>query len=354
MSRRRTGAALVLTGAAIAAAAPAALGASRTLTVDGWSARTMAFSGDRLLWTEAATVRVDPARIAGSPPGAQRFDYYRAEAFRAGLNRASTRFTGDPDAPVSVRTSIAAMDPGSLSPTGDGGFVMAPGSRRFAPPVIACCSVDDVENVIESDGRPGAPITIAAAVGAPGTVRYLQLVAGAPPVLKTAPADGSAAPTAAPAAGPTAAGLAALSRDATGWVDPAAPTTFRLQRDGAAASTVALPGAAVRVWGSPGLFAVAVRAGGRVVLLRIDQTAAPRAVRVWSGARLPRVALGGGAMAVADGRRVLAARRGALRTVTRPPRVVDAVGVDGRRIAWIERATRRGARVGVVRVGRLR
>lgn len=351
---RRTAAGAALALAALTAAAPGALGATRTLTVDGWSPRVMAFSGDRLLWTEAATVRVDPARIAGSPAGAQPFDYYRAEAFRAPLNRASTRFAGDPETPVSVRTSIAAMDPGSLSPAGGGAFVMAPGSRRFAPPVIACCSVDDVESVIESDGRPDAPTTIAAAAGAPGTVRYLQVGGGGATQIKTADAAGVAPPVARPAAGPTAAGLAALSRDAVGWVDPAAPTSFALQPDGGAVATLALPGRALRVWGSPGLFAVAVRTGSGVALLRIDQSAAPRAVRVWRGARLPRVALGGGAVAVADGRRVLAARRGALRLVTTPPRIVDAIGIDGRRIAWIERATRKGARVGVMRLGRIR
>jgi hypothetical protein len=34
-------------------------------------------------------------------------------------------------------------------------------------------------------------------------------------------------------------------------------------------------------------------------------------------------------------------------------RAVDAVGVDGPRVAWVERGLRRGARVGVVRLGRL-
>ncbi len=355
MRGRRHWAALALSAAAIAAAgAPTALGASRTLTVDGWSARVMAFSGDRLLWTEAATVRVDPARIPGSPAGARRFDYYRAETFRAPLNRASTRFTGTPDASVSVRTSIAAMAPGSLSPTGDGGFVMAPGSRRFAPPVILCCTADDVETVIESDGRPTAPITIAASRGPLGSVRFLQRGADGPPVLRVADPSGAGAPPPGAIAGATIAGLAALSPTAVGWVDPAARTTFQLQRDGAAAIPVRLPGRAIRVWGSPRLFAAAVRVGRGVAVVRIDETSAPRAVRVWRGARLPRVALGRGAVAIADGRRVLAARRGTLRIVTTSRRTVDAVAVDGRRLAWIERRTRRGARVGVVRLGRVR
>ncbi len=87
--------------------------------------------------------------------------------------------------------------------------------------------------------------------------------------------------------------------------------------------------------------------------MRIDQ-AAPRAVRVWTGARTPRVALGGGSVALTDGRRVLASRRGALRRVATARRAVDAVGVDDRRVAWVERGTRRGARVGVIRLGRVR
>ena len=72
---------------------------------------------------------------------------------------------------------------------------------------------------------------------------------------------------------------------------------------------------------------------------------------MWSGARVPRVAVGGGSVALADGRAVWAARRGALslrdHTARRP---VDAVAVDGRRLAWAERGLRRGTRVAVLRL----
>jgi hypothetical protein len=87
--------------------------------------------------------------------------------------------------------------------------------------------------------------------------------------------------------------------------------------------------------------------------VRVDE-AAGRARAVWSGARVPAVGLGGGAVAVADGRRVLASRGGAVRPVATARRAVDAVGVDGRRVAWVERAVRRGSRVGVIRLGRVR
>lgn len=152
----------------------------------------------------------------------------------------------------------------------------------------------------------------------------------------------------------TAAGLVALSPTAHAWVDPASPTVLVLRPSGAAGPvTVALPGAARRVWAAPGLVVAAVRRGSRTLVVRIDEGPVPRAVPVWSGPRTPVVAVGGGSVAVADRTRVLAARRGPLRVVARGRRVVDAVGVDGRRIAWVQRGTRRGARIAVVRLGRV-
>lgn len=354
MRGRAAARAALLAGAvALLAGATPALGASRTLTVEGWLPRTLAFSGDRLVWSEAATVRVDPRRIAGSPAGAQRFDYYRAEAFRIRVDKRSARFVGAAEVPVSVRTSIAAMSAGGLAPTGAGGFVLSPGSRRFAPPVIWCCDATGTEVVIDSDGRPDAAPTVAA-TWTGSAVRYVTLAPdGAQTILESDPA-GIVPPPAPVAAPPTRAGLVALAGTLHAWVDPAAAQTLQVRAGSAAPVAVVLPGAALHVWAGGDVVAVAVRSGGRVALLRVD-AGAMRPVRVWSGARVPRgVAVGGGAVAVADGRRVLASRRGALRALVRTRRPVDAVGVDGRRLAWIERGLRRGSRVGVVRLGRVR
>ncbi len=185
-------------------------------------------------------------------------------------------------------------------------------------------------------------------------MRFLQITGGGAHQLRIVNTTGATPPVAREGDGATAPRLAALSPTAIGWVDPATPTTLVLQGDGGPAVSVALPGRALRVWASSRLFAVATRVGRRVVLLRVDESATPRARRVWSGARMPRVALGGGQIAVGERRRVLASRRGALRVVTRTRRVVDAVGIDGRRLAWVERGKRRGARVGVVRLARIR
>lgn len=354
MSRRALLALALGAGAVLACAGPAT-GASRTLTLDGWSARSLAFSGANLVWTETATVRVDPARIPGSPAGAGRFDYYRAETSRARLDRRSLRFLGRPETPVAVRTSIAAMSPGVLWPVGGGDFLMVPGSRRFPPPVVRCCDDDGVETVVESDGRADAPVTVSAF--ASGTaVAMLRLGAGG--VMSRRDVDLATGVASETPLGPASArpGLAVLTPGALAWVRPEDPATLLVQPTGVAAPVaVALRGRAVRLWATTGTVVAAVRRGPRsVVLLRVDDGTAPRVVRAWGGRRVPRVAVGGGSVAVADGRRVLAARRGAVRRVTTARRVVDAVGVHGRRLAWVERGRRKGARVGVMRLGRVR
>ena len=348
MTARRAAAAAIGAAAFALIAAPAAQGASRTVTVEGWWPRAMAFSDRALVWTEAAPVHVDPRRIPGSPPGAVAFTYYRAEAFRASLDRAGRRFAGTPETLISIRTSIAAMTPGALAPMPTAGLVAAPWSARFAAPVVACCSPEGEEVEVESDGRPDALPAVAVAWDG-GAIRWVQLRPDGTQVLRR---QGDPAPTG--TSGPTRRGLVALAPDRRSWVDPAAPTTLLIQDDrdpGSPVRPVALPGAAVGVWAARGVTAVALRAGSGVAVVRVD---AGGARRVWTGRRVPRVAVGGGSVAVADGRAVWAARSGALRRVTTARRQVDAVAIDGRRLAWAERGLRRGTRVAVLRLAAIR
>ncbi len=327
--------------------------ATRTITLDGWFDHAAAFSGASLVVSEAATVHVDPRRIAGSPPGAAPFDYYRAETSRVRLNAARTRFAGTLETPVSVRTSIAAMGSGILAPGGAGSFVAAPSSRRAATPVIWCCDPEGVETVVESDGRAGAPVTLAATVDG-GRVRFLQARAdGGAVLVGVDPVGLGERRTAVDVPVRTGAGLAALAPGLLAWVNPAAPAVLARAPAGDAGlggvAVTALPGPAVRVWASRGLVVVAARVGAGVRLIRVD-VATGAARGVWSGARVPRVSVGGGAVAVGDGRRVLASRSGVLRPVGRGRGPLAAVAVDGRRVALLERVRARGARVTVARL----
>jgi hypothetical protein len=355
--RRALPVALAVAAGAALAAAPAGSGATRTLTLEGWHDRALAFSGRTLVWTEAATVRVDPRRIRGAPPGAQRFDYYRADVSRARLDRASRRFAGPAETPVSVRTSIARMGSGTLAPTGDGGFVAVPSSSRLPPPTIWCCDDEGIEAVIDSDGRPGAPRTVAA-TWTGSAVRFVQLDAAGRQVVRLGDPGGGAVPPPA-AAEPGAPDLVAVAGGGLrAWADPAQPARLLVARDGSGSppAAIALPGPALRVWAAPGLVAVLSRAGARLAVTRIDAGAGPpSARRVWSGAALPAVAVGAGTLAIADGRRVLASRlgRAGARRVTTARRRVDAIGADGARLAWVERGRRKGLRVGILRLARL-
>ena len=93
-------------------------------------------------------------------------------------------------------------------------------------------------------------------------------------------------------------------------------------------------------------------------MTRVDVAgAAAGAAGLDRAAAARRVAVGGGTLAIGDGRRVLASRRGRLGGPGRDDRAgaaVDAVGADGARLAWVERGRGKGLRVGIVRLARLR
>lgn len=342
---------------ACALSVPGAAGAaSRTVTLPGWLDHQLAFSGRHLVVAEAATVRVDPRLIEGAPRSAAPFDYYRAEARRVALTPARTRFAGPVEPLVAIRTSIARMRTGVLAPGGGGTFAFAPATAGGAPPVTWCCDGDGAEVVVESDGRPDAPVAVAAAVDGRRVRHLLARPAGPWTLVGTDPVGLGERRTEAPVGVTATPATVAMAAGLLAWADPSAPAVLRTGTPGdgglAPGREVPLPGTAVRVWAAPGIVAAAVRRGPRVLVVRVDPAGGSARV-VWSGRRVPRVAVGGGAVAVADGRRVLAGR-GGLRLVRRSRGPVAAVAVDGRRVAWVERARARGARVSVARLGVVR
>ncbi|MEQ9337324.1 MAG: hypothetical protein RJQ03_09040, partial [Miltoncostaeaceae bacterium] len=225
----RAVAALAGVALVLAAGQPDALGASRTVTLSGWAAQSLALSDERLIVHEAAPVLVDPRRIPGAPAGASRFVYYRAEAKAAPLTLSRLLFDGAPETVTSVRTSIGAMRPGVLQAAGGGDFVMAPTAvgLRFPTPVIWCCT-DGVEVVVESDSRDGAGRAMAAAADHTDRVRMLLIdPAGAASLVGVDPVGLGENRTGVPVAVATRPGLVAMTATRLVWVDPAAPEVLQ-------------------------------------------------------------------------------------------------------------------------------
>jgi hypothetical protein len=337
--------ALPVLAALLAAAVPAAAGArpaaaaqtvarAPALTLAGWDAIGADFSGTSLVYGASAAVRLP------------RFSYQRTDVYRVRVTPTG-RLRGRPADVVVVRTSAGAMSAAGVAGAGDGRFVVIARGRGFAPPVVWCCDAADVQSVLESDGRSDAPVALAAAVD--GARARILLAPGAGAGFRLVSADPSLAPgfdrREAPFPGAPAPGLAALAPGLVAWADgpalPGAPPSTTVQVgvpsdsgvDGVRA--LAQPGPALAVRAAPGLVVVAARVGAGVEVARYDLPGLRRRV-LWRGASLPALAVGGGAVALAEGRNVLAGRR-ALRLVRRAAGPVAAVAVGAGMVASFER-----------------
>lgn len=346
-------------------AAPAAAQAP-TAALEKWNEiSAAAIVGNTLLGLDTETVQVR-RRLPDGRQGPLEFTYYKTDLVRAPLAPGRRRFArGAFDTVLAIRNSVGSQS-GARLMTGAGGATLTlPGAHGFAPPVVWCCTADGIEVVVESDGRDGAPRALAA--GLDGTrVRMLlrapdrsvALVSASPAALGR-PDDLDASRTSAPFPGAPSGGLAAITDGAVAWTeDPASGVVRRgVPSDSGVTGVtdIRLGGRVLRLWAAPGTIVALTRAGVTARVHRID-TAGGAARVVWSGARLPRVAVGGGAVAVSDGRRILASRAGAVARVAQARGPVAALAVDGDRVAWFERVTiRRGggrpARWTVARLG---
>ncbi|MFN8120924.1 MAG: hypothetical protein U0237_00700 [Thermoleophilia bacterium] len=361
-------AALAAPGLALLAVgvAPAAADAP-TAALEKWNEiSAAAFAGPDLLALDTETVQVR-RRLPGGRRGPLEFTYYKTDLVGVGLTAARRRFArGAFDTRIAIRNSIGSQSGARLMTGGGGASVVLPGAHGFAPPVVWCCTPAGVEVVVESDGRADAPRALAA--GLDGTrVRMLLrsadgsvALASAAPGLLANPDDLDASRTSAPFPGRPSGTLAAVADGLVAWTeDPASGVVRHGTPSDAGVAAVAdarFGGRVLRVWAAPGTVVALVRAG-RVASVRTLDVASGAVRTVWRGTTLPRVAVGGGAVAVADGRRILAARGGTARRVALARGPVAAVAVDGDRVAWFERLViRRGgapARWTVARLARV-
>lgn len=330
-----------LAGPAAGLSAPAPL-------QEGWPAVTAEFSGGTLVWAESRTIRL-PGDPALRQPG---FPYWSVESYSVALRNRT--FLSAAARRVVVRNQVGPNDRTKVAGGGSAGrgrFTVLAGGRRFAPPLIWCCTEDrGIEVVLESDGRDGGPAVIAASPDG-SSVRYLlrqdeavRLISVDPALMDVNPVGALLGRTEAPFPTP-APDRVAMAPGVVAWVDAAAgpgPQAVRVARisaDGTLSEAAPLrqPGQVLRIWASRPVLAVAVRRGpGRIEIARHEVATGRRSV-LWRGSRVPPVAIGGGAIVVADGRRVLGGRGARMRLARTAAGVVAALATDGRRVASFER-----------------
>jgi hypothetical protein len=342
--------AAVTAGAGTLAGTAGAAGAP-TARLTKWNEiSAAAFAGGRLVALDTETVRVRGAGTGGRP-GPVAFVYWKTDAVSSALTANRLRFRrGAFDTEVAVRTSIGSLTGSRLAADGTA-FLVVAGGRGFPPPVVWCCDAEGREVTLDSDGRAGAPAPFAGGFDGPRVRRLVRaadgavsLVSGSPQLMGDPDAPDPTR-TEAPLAIRPARGLAAIARGTLAWADPPAAGTVQVAvpSDAGIGEAVShrLGGRVLGVWADPGLVVALVRSGRLHRVVRIPAGGAPRVV--WSGRRTPRVAVGRGAVVVADGRRILASRGGALRRVAQARGDVAAVAADATRAAWFERLTRRTA-----------
>lgn len=330
-----------------------AAGASRTATLSGWGQISAALEGRHLAFSDALTALIDPDDAPGPlPPGLERFRYYRLDAGVIRLDGSRTRFTGESDPQVTMRTSVARLPAGAVDLTRSGRFAVTAGAVGFPTPVVWCCTDDEgVEVVLASDGRADAPRPLAVATDGARRVRWVaRETDGSARVHVADPLDPSSA-VEVPFPGRPDSGRLALAGTLAAWVEEGAPQgQIRVGRLGGSAAprTVPVGGRVLELHASDGEVLALTRVGARYRVVRIDRRG--RVTRPWSGSSRPKVAIGGGAIALSAGRRVLAGRGRRLEQARRARGRVAALAVDRNRVAVFERRRVKRQRATVVRL----
>jgi hypothetical protein len=282
------------------------------------------------------------------------FTYYLARAYTLPLNATRKRFDGPPEKVVNVSSSIASLTGTQIRGAGDGTFTLLPGPNGGAPPVIWCCTVEGDEAVIESDGRPEAPRTVAVGFDADRIRLVVRDLAGASRLVSARITDAEGAKETAVFPGVPSRDSVAVVDGFVTWTDDVAAGVVRIAGTSTGgpvpARDVPLGGRILRLVADDTVIAVTARVGAGVKVIRIDPVSGATQV-VWSGNRVPKVAAGGGSVVVSERTRLLASRAGVVvrRAKARGP--IAAVAADGDRFAWLERVGRGKDRRTVARLG---
>jgi len=318
---------LALAGIAALVCSASAGTAIAATNVNGWGAISADMAGGTLVWADA-----QPART-------RTFTYWRTDASRARVS--GTRISGVTK-PVTVRTSAGALTGSAIRATGlSRGFTLTASGASFAGPVTWCCTPEGQEVVVSSNGAGDAPHPYAS--GLDGTrVRWIAGTRDGAVLGSADPVEYQERQTSAAIPGNTGPGLASVTTGIAAWADRGGSLIrFGVPADDGVANLreARQGGRVLEVRATPRFIAAVVRRGG----YRVTRTdvATGRVRIVWRGAKRPRIAAGGRAIAIGAGRTVLTSRGGSARKVADARGAIAAVATNGTRVAVFERITRR-------------
>ncbi len=258
--------------------------------------------------------------------------YDRTDVWRVRLTLGGS--AGPAERLVTVRTSAGRLSTPALATRPDGAFALIARGPGVAPSVIWCCDhTTGLQEVVESDGRPGSRIPQALWVG-DHRVRYVTLQGDEARLVDTT-ANQAGAPPGSPLPSLPRPGLSAISARAVWWVEAPAYGDSGVVVEGNEVSgelrvTRRLP--------QPGVVQALVADDEQVVVLvrragGFDVRRATGAT-LWTGPRRPLVAAGGGRVAIATGRTIVV-RSGAVVRMIQTRETVRALAVATGRVAWV-------------------
>ena len=327
------------------AAAPATAARSER-SISGWPIISLGLSGKHLVVAKSS-----PSRIV---PGG--FTIFRTDTVRYRLS--ANRLTGNkPIEDIIYRTSAGRTTGGPISGDGKGNYVIIMTGAGTPPQPVFCCTSEPRDIPLEPDGRPDAPVALAAALDGPVARYILHNPDGTDTLVGQNISDAPGQPTFLRLARPLPGDASTNFAMAPGIIASVDAATRRIIRLDTTSGTndvfggTVLPaetGEVTKLLVTRTMVVALVRSGSGVEVVRYDAPSWTRTT-ITSGSSAPRlIAVGDRTVLFAKGTALMQSTPGRVRQLLRPKGTVVALATDGRRAAFAERSPRGAHKTAIV------
>ena len=331
--------------AAVCVAAAPATAARSERSISGWHVISLGISGKHVVVAKSS-----PARIV---PGG--FTIFRTDTVRFGLN--ANRLTGKRTEDIVYRTSAGPTSGGPISGDTTGRYIIVVTGRGTPPQPVFCCTSEPRDIPLEPDGRPDAPVAVAAALDGPWARYILHNPDGTDTLVSQNISDAPGQPMflrlARPLPGDASTNFA-MAPGIIASVDAATRRVIRLDTTSGTndvfGGTVlpAEPGEITKLMVTRTMVVAIERSDSGFALVRFDAPSWTKTT-IASGSSAPRlVAVGDRTVLFLKGTAIMQSTPGRVRQLIRPKGTVVAIATDGRRAAFAERSVRGPRKTAIV------